>query len=335
MMDRYRDPVEIKKYTLVNDKKPQFNPENLIHLYNFITERYKIFKLREKCELSPWTTNPILNTYKFTNVRREHDYTTRWYIEKIANNTELTIQDKMLRAIAFRLYSKVESAMIFGLHSKNPIPDYSKRTTVRNLNPDYNVYTSAFYTVGMVTALLRSFPHATRQTVPMVLINHLDIMYDLQELVEKWTNPEQVTDWLMKIKGISKFLAYQIFVDWTYITDFPFSENYHVLAGPGAVRGINNLFTDKASLTDEKLLFWLADNLETEFVNSVDKDFSCEELFDNLPKHDRKFNVMSLQNCMCELSKYIKAVTNVKNPREKYRPKAERMGQLYVSINNL
>ena len=42
-------------------------------------------------------------------------------------------------------------------------------------------------------------------------------------------------------------------------------------------------------------------------------------LFADLPKEDRHLNVMSLENCFCELSKYIRAVEGTGRPRNKYR----------------
>jgi alpha-glutamyl/putrescinyl thymine pyrophosphorylase clade 1 len=47
-------------------------------LFDFILEREAIRCRRAAGEAPPWTNNPILSTWSFTNVRREDDRVTRW-----------------------------------------------------------------------------------------------------------------------------------------------------------------------------------------------------------------------------------------------------------------
>lgn len=47
-------------------------------LLNFIAERELIRCRRATGLPAPWTDNPILQTWSFTNVRREDDRVTRW-----------------------------------------------------------------------------------------------------------------------------------------------------------------------------------------------------------------------------------------------------------------
>ena len=53
------------------------------------------------------------------------------------------------------------------------------------------------------------------------------------------------------------------------------------------------------------------------------REYDPYKLFSDLPIYDRCINVMSLENCMCELSKYIKAVKGTGRPRNKYTPYKE------------
>ena len=67
--------------------KPKLNEENLRHLYNFITRRYKIHLRKDVLKkLQPWTKDPVLLEFRFTNVRREHDRETKWLIQHITSN---------------------------------------------------------------------------------------------------------------------------------------------------------------------------------------------------------------------------------------------------------
>ena len=77
-------------------------------------------------------------------------------------------------------------------------------------------------------------------------------------------------------------------------------------------------------------MFWLRDAINNypislfsaDDLSEFDDGFPVYEpmrLFSDLPKYDRKMNVMSIENCMCELSKYIKAVNGTGRPRNKYK----------------
>ena len=119
-------------------------------------------------------------------------------------------------------------------------------------------------------------------------------------------------DALKSIKGIHDFLAYQVFVDLTYLEDFPWSENEFVVSGPGCELGLDYLFEDKDGLTYDELMFWLRDNCP------ITREWCREHMID-LPQYDRYMNVMSLENCMCELGKYVKTQRGEGRPRSRYK----------------
>lgn len=50
-------------------------------VFKFILERESIREKKERGEPKPWTKDPILLNYRFTNVRREDDKVTRWIAE--------------------------------------------------------------------------------------------------------------------------------------------------------------------------------------------------------------------------------------------------------------
>lgn len=49
----------------------------------FIAERQRIYELKQKGAPKPWTADPILQKYKFCNIRREQDAVTIWVDENI------------------------------------------------------------------------------------------------------------------------------------------------------------------------------------------------------------------------------------------------------------
>lgn len=120
---------------------------------------------------------------------------------------------------------------------------------------------------------------------------------------------------LKSIPGIANFLGYQIFVDCTYIPEFQFSENEFTIAGPGCKKGLNRLFMSTDGMTSEECVFWLRDNL-TIAAPQLDP----KTLMTDLPEEERFLSVMSLENCLCEFSKYHRAYHKESRPKNKYVP---------------
>jgi hypothetical protein len=54
---------------------------NKISFFSMMQERETIRRKKDAGEPYPWTENPIFLAFKFTNVKREHDATTRWMRE--------------------------------------------------------------------------------------------------------------------------------------------------------------------------------------------------------------------------------------------------------------
>lgn len=299
--------------------KPKLHRKNWEHLLNFITERYSIYKKREQDLPAPWTEDEVLQHYKFTNVRREHDRTTIWVIKNIINNPKLSYEDKLIRTVMFRLYNKMETASGIGMHE----PTFSiedMESMLYDFPEGYVYYTDAFYTSGTKMGIRMDFPDRSMPVMPLLFGKRMRDEEDVLRQVEHWTTPEDAIRWLRKHRGIGEFISYQIWVDWTYIKEFPFSENHYVLAGPGCKRGLKTIIIDPDGMNWSEQMFWLRDNIERIF-KKIDSTFDVDELFDNLPEHDRVLNVMSLENCMCELSKYIRAVNGTGRPRVKYKPR--------------
>ena len=91
------------------------------------------------------------------------------------------------------------------------------------------------------------------------------------------------------------------------------------MSGPGCSLGLSYLFSYRDGLTDEELLFWLRDNCP------ITKEW-CEEHMTDLPMEERYMNVMSIENCLCELGKYMKTKLGVGRPRSRYKLQEEYYG---------
>ena len=314
-------------YCGVNAKKiknaePVVSEKSMLMLYQFIKERYKIHVRKDVKKLpKPWTTNEILLNYKFTNVRREHDTETKWLIKNIATNKDLSYDNKLMNCILFRIYNKKETMELIGgtidFENFDPEEHRSVLETFEEANPGTPLFTTAFYTSGVKKSMQK---YVGDEDIPSVrTLFYAKYLYDngIVDEVKKAKNQKEAFLALKNFCGIGEFLGYQMWVDMTYIKEFPFSENEFTVAGPGCKMGLDFLFVDKAGLSYEELLFWMRDNIDEEFKRRGFK-WNPKKLMVDLPENERYMNLMSLENCFCEFSKYYRALEGTSKPRKRY-----------------
>ena len=299
-MDNY-DNVDQNK---IANALPEMIDGRLELFTNYINERESIRKAKESGMPFPWTNDPILRDYRFTNVRRTDDTVSKWYIENIAQNPELNIEDKILNAILFRAWNKPQTSLAF----QQPITDWSKANlfaidlhAARVLDvygDDYKQYGSAYFQSGLKGAWKRE-GHSANRMIDMIT----QVIEDCV-VASILSNPKAMPTFetIRGIRGIGDFLAYQIFVDLTYIPEFPLSEDTFTVAGPGCRLGIDLLVEDRDGMTHEELIFHIRDN---QHALDLDIDFTI--------------TVMDIENCFCEFSKYTKRTMGLNNRMRHYQ----------------
>lgn len=314
----------------------KFNEEVLSLWKHWIIERNRIYVKKEVEGLSaPWTEDPILREFKFTNVKRWQDRETRWLIDNVIKNDVLSYEDKIYNCILFRSWNKGNTFEIIcgkGISTndlmnvpdevfRRRIEDYSRR------NPKYVWFTNAFNTGGIkqtwkYRGRLYNFNLKNRVEYDDPELNiPLRMIYMIRDCIKKdfagrivqAKTAEEVFSILREIRGCANFLAYQIYVDLTYIKDFPFTEDEFVVAGPGCKKGEDFLFARREGLSYEQALFYLRDHQEDLFGREV-----LEKELSYLPEKHRRLTVMDIENSMCELSKYCRVHFNSGRPRNKY-----------------
>lgn len=337
---------------VILEATPDLDWDAVHHFKTFVIDRYRIHRRKDVKELPPpWTKNPILQEYKFTNVRREHDRQTRYLIDNITNNLSLTLEDKIVNSFLFRSWNNWATLKDFGFpypaqtlyNPKLKEKIRSRFHTLQDQQQDRLWYNNAYNQGGTKQAWKRPHPNDpawisdTEKDIPLRPF-HVGVWLGEQHIVEKLLkahDQQEAFNIIKSVRGFADFLAYQVFVDLTYIPEFPFSENEFTIAGPGCKKGLDYIFKDKDGMTYEECLFWLRDNINIEeglFDGGELYDYEIEHslrhrdyepwtLFNDLPTYDRCVNVMSLENCMCELSKYIRTVRGEGRPRCHYTPR--------------
>jgi len=85
--------------------------KHLDEFYSFMYERHMIWHRRFVKRLPPpWTKDPLLRDYKFTNVYRELDYGTLWYLSHVYPAPEVQRRPRLelvWRTLIYRLVNRV------------------------------------------------------------------------------------------------------------------------------------------------------------------------------------------------------------------------------------
>lgn len=319
---------------------PKLNYENMQLLHKYIVDRYTIHIKKDVKKMEPpWVDEAVMQSYRFCNVFREDDRVTRSLITQVSENPFLIYEEKILNTILFRAWNNPKTFHdLGGPWSAEDLYDPELKESVRPIydrfkskNPDRKWFNAAFNQGGLKYSL--KYPNGKgmgaheeegnkspgfEPEMPLRIFHLGPLMRAVYPKLIKAKDQQEAYLLLKTLPGFAAFYAYQVFVDLTYIKEFPFSENEFVIAGPGCKRGLNCIFDDYDGLSPEEALFWLRNNIDGYFTATTGDGWDPKHLFyDRLPS-DRCLNVMALENCMCELSKYIRAVKGTGRPKERY-----------------
>lgn len=325
--------------------RPLISKRNFRLLLEFIRDRYEVHTNKDVEQIpKPWTDNPVLQQYKFTNIRREHDRQSKMYINGVAECNDLTLNEKILNAFMFRAWNNYDTFVTLGgPFSMNDILSGEAMQKARKIvhsvdKQDSNhLWFNSAYNQGSMKGVWR-FPDGSgfkvrlseeeaakklgfEPCMPLRMFYLAKYVID-NHIIDKLLYSEdqkEAYEVIRSVPGFAAFMAYQVFVDLTYIPEFKFSENEFTMAGPGCKKGLDYIFSDAKGMTPEECLFWLRDNFDRLNAQFPEIGLDINKLMYDLPKWDRRMNVMSLENCMCELSKYLKVVYNTGRPRCKYK----------------
>ena len=265
----------------------------------FIGERENIRLSKEAGHQRPWTTDPILNNWRFCNVNRNDDTETKWIykniIDKHSNSNLLWFNLVMARFINWHPTLKAVGYMHQWDRKKFV-------TTIRHI--EGKVWTGAY--------MVKSHIGVPKEEYVADILEHM--------WWERMGSPafsgghvccSHWATWFLNFPGVGNFMANQIVTDMKYshhLVAAPDWESF-CLAGPGTQRGLNRVYgRDK----DERLHQGLAIDMLTTLRDVVIKrnDYFTEVFRD----------LNNLSNCLCEFDKYQRVLLGEGTPRARYKP---------------
>lgn len=245
----------------------------------------------------PWTTDPVLSTYRFTNAYRAADRVSQYLIRHVLYTGEQTPTEIFFRCVLFKFFNRIEtwehlSAELAPLTANTFDPDRYALSLDRLLDSGSTVYSAAYIMP------CPPFGHIRKHT------NHLRLLALMleQEAPDRMADVGSFQDVYCILKNypsLGPFLAFQIAVDLNYSEMIDFSEMDFVVAGPGARDGIRKCFIDTAGLDDADVIRAVSDLSDSEFIRL---GLRFRDLW------GRRLHLVDFQNLFCEVDKYARVV---------------------------
>lgn len=271
--------------------------------YHWITEREKCRVGREQNLPKPWTTDPILQSYRFCNVRREDDKVTKWI--RVNWREPFDGHPNMAFAMCFaRLFNLPDTLQAIGFPTTPPSMFGMWKEEVRaRLHRRREDGLKLFNGAYIVSTNGRSMDKVD-YLLDIVLS---PIWYKLRPTKEDETL-ESYHAALMEFDGMGSFMAGQVIADLKYTRVLCNALDWDSWApiGPGSRRGLNRYHGRpiSAAIGTKQVLEELA-------VLQYAVQQRCGLA---LPVHD-------IQNCCCEYDKYVRVVTGEGKPKSLYNGK--------------
>lgn len=255
-----------------------------------------MYERRLEGKPGPWTTNPILASYRFTNVFRAADRVSQYLISEIQYRPHRSQApaEVFFRTLLFKLFNKIDTweAIERELGSISyQSADFNELDRVLERASQTRPIYSAAYIMPPP-----KLGHARKHT------NHLSLLRMMMEdglpaKVERARSLQGVYDLLAPYPGLGPFLAFQFTIDLNYSSIVEFEEDEFVVAGPGALDGIAKCFQGVGKRSAAEIIFEMVDVQEREFQQ---RDLKFGGLF------GRRLKPIDCQNLFCEISKYAR-----------------------------
>jgi len=264
---------------------------------HWILERWNIKLRKDSNEPKPWTSDTILQQYRFCNVRREDDTVTKFvrkWMEPHAHHKNLVL------AAAIARYTNVINTISEIGFPYEWDPDEALRKLVRLEESGHKVWTSAY----VVSTNGHAIPKA--QYVVKTVLNAVAGACS----AGRWpTHLGTLCQRLTAFNGVGTFMAGQIIADLKNTEDSQWwrAEDWFkfVVPGPGSRRGLARLLGRPSpyALSDKEFYGNIA--------YAVDLAHNTSAVLPELCTQD-------VQNCLCEFDKYMRVLLKEGKPRQTY-----------------
>ena len=283
------------------------------NFYNWINERHAIYQARVRGDSPPWTEDPILREYKFTNPFRENDRTTVWMRQNWTKpNDNKKAGEIIFNCCMFRMIGTIEFANAHGWVNADAL-EWDPEKTVKIINDRLDQGLKTFTGAYIITNQGIKKPKSE-----VVVYEFLVPIYQRQLALAEVAKETQSLQALHKEMATYKgwggggFMSYEVVSDLNYtsVLDKATDRFSWANAGPGAMRGINRIhgYDLKKMHSQERANKFMQDILnekhkyvDLDIVNPYDVDMRC------------------IEHSLCEWDKYERVRLGQGKPRSKFK----------------
>jgi hypothetical protein len=263
--------------------------------WRFAAERQDIFFKRWQHRPAPWTSDPILSEFKFTNAYRASDRVSQFLIKDVIYRGDKSEEEVFFRTILFKLFNKVHTWHLLerslGCLTYRDFEFKAYDSVLSNaINSGKTIYSAAYIMPSGSKAFGTTRKHRS----------HLKLLQQMMEdevplRIAECKSMLDAFTLLRSYPMIGDFLAYQYVTDLNYSTLTNFPEMEFVVPGPGAKGGISKCFESLGGLSEADIIRVVTERQETEF----------ERLGINFKSlWGRPLQLIDCQNLFCEVDKY-------------------------------
>lgn len=265
--------------------------------WRFAAERLAIYYRRLMDPVGPWTDDPILREYRFTNAFRAADRVSQYLVREVQYRQDRSQapMEVFFRTVLFKLFNRIDTwealeRELGPLSWQRAQLEAVSGVLDRLIRGGRRVYSAAYIMPSPAFGHRRKYSNHLAMLARMMddgLPGHLAGARSLRSAYEM----------ILDYPGIGPFLAFQYTIDLNYSTLLNFDEADFVVAGPGALDGIAKCFTNTGSLDPSQVIHAMVERQEEEFGRL---GLVFQGLF------GRRLQPIDCQNLFCEISKYAR-----------------------------
>ena len=263
--------------------------------WRFAAERQATFFRRLRGLPPPWTNDPILAEYKFTNAYRASDRVSQYLIREVIYRGDQAPEEIFFRTILFKLFNKIETWELLSrslgeiTYRNFDLKGYD-RILLEAMSRKEPIYSAAYIMPSGGTAFNTTRKHRAH-------LKLLERMMDDEVPLRIAAAPRMLDAFkiLRSYPMIGDFLAYQYTTDLNYSDLTNFSEMEFVVPGPGARAGISKCFESLGGLSEVDIIRVVTESQDREFERL---GINFQSLW------GRPLQLIDCQNLFCEVDKY-------------------------------
>ena len=295
--------------------------------WRFAAERQAVFFRKLEGEPPPWTEDPIIARYKFTNAYRASDRVSQYLIRHVIYEGDPSPEEVFFRTILFKIFNKIEtwellSAELGPITLEGFSYDRYDQVLARAMAARSPIYSAAY----IMPSGKGAFGHREKHR------NHLRLLETMMRdrvayRIADASSMKEAFEILRSYPTIGDFLAYQYVTDLNYSELCDFSETEFVVAGPGAKDGLRKCFSDRGGLTENDMIRLVTERQELEFSQ---RGLVFRSLW------GRPLQLIDCQNLFCEVSKYarvahptVRGTSERRRIKQQYRPTSQAIAFRY------